>query len=899
MDGKTIALLTSCLWLVLAGEAAAQNRQKLIGEAAELHSLGANYINEGVWDSAFHFTQLAARKREDLFADSLCVDLGKSNYNAGYALQYRSLYAEARPYLERALEVFNSIRLPPQHAHRLPATYLELARVYAGTGNYEKAKNQLRLAAAVTRAATDTTMNGLNDLYPKILSEWSGILMVQDSLARAVALGRSAILAYEALPYYYSGNLDARSNLANALNKKGDYAAARREYATLITDYAEEEDYSNLLIIQNNLADMLVRMGLLREARRTLGAAGKTARAVGDRTLTAQYKDHLGTLLEAEGKYRLAAAAFQEAQAFLLPDYAPKSITEAPPHDQLRYANSGADLFLYINDQARTLGAMEGERAGFTDARLRLYRSGDALLDGLRNDHGGEATKLFWRQKALPFYEAAIRTSHLAGRPDDAFYFFEKSKAVLLYEALAGNDALRQLPDSLQARDAELATMLTAAKAALPSARDRTTGLRTLVDAQAALDGFREQLRREFPRYRSLTENVVVPEPTGFYSEQLAPANQVLVHYFYGPEQTYALVLDANGPKTVNLGRSDALSSQINRLLAYFRSPAEIPNDPAGYAAAASAAYDALIRPLHLRPRQKIVVIPDGPLTYLPFPALLTEPSTGNRLGDLPYLIRRHAISYGHSAAILSRKRPPEKSAAGITAFAPFTDGSSPLDYPPLPFSQDELSSVSKNYSTKLFKDSAATLSAFRSANKTGNILHLSTHAFSSRSTQSPLIAFHDQPLYLSDLYHETLSADLVILSACQTNVGKFAGGEGVLGLGRGFIQAGATSIVASLWNVNARGSGRILGNFYQQLNTGKTKGTALHEAQLDYLEDTTLRDLDKSPYLWAGFTYYGNEGLLTLEPTLILKTQLWATVIAVVLFACFLFFFIKTRGKN
>ena len=124
--------------------------------------------------------------------------------------------------------------------------------------------------------------------------------------------------------------------------------------------------------------------------------------------------------------------------------------------------------------------------------------------------------------------------------------------------------------------------------------------------------------------------------------------------------------------------------------------------------------------------------------------------------------------------------------------------------------------------------------------------------------------------------------ADLVVLSACQTNVGKLAAGEGVLGLGRGFIQAGAGSIIASLWNVNARGSGRVLGDFYQQLDAGSTKGMALHKAQISYLNDNTLRNLDKSPYLWAGLTYYGNEGQITLarKPT----SAIWGALGAVAL---------------
>ena len=878
MGGKTTALLIFCLGLCSPAGLLCQSRAEQVERAAEYHKLGIYHSYEN-WDSTFYFSQLAVREREELFAESPNLDLGKSNYNAGYFLSYRSYYANARPYLERALAVYSSLKLPPDQAHRIPATYLDLARTYAGLGDYEKAKDQLRLAAAITSAATKATMTELGDRYPAILSEWSGILMEQDSLNAAVDLASRSLSIYNDLTgrgedYTYE-SLAPRTNLAGALNKRGNYPAAEAEYKAVIAGYSsyEDEDY-NLALNFNNLADMLIKMERLKDARKTLARAKKVVLADGTLPLLAQYQDHLGALLEAEGKSALAAEAFQQAQAYLLPEYAPEAITDAPPLAQLRYAGNGADLFQYINDQARTLGAMDVEGAGYTDARLALYRTGDALLDELRNNHGGEATKLFWRQKALPFYEDAIRVCHRAGRGDDAFYFFEKSKAILLYEALAGNDALRELPDSLREREAGLVTELTDARAALPDAEDRPAGLQAVIKAQAKLERYRKSLQEQFPRYRALTESIKVPEPTAFYSEHLAPHDQTLVHYFFGPENTYALTLYAEEIHTFDLGRSDSLSAITSRILAYFQSSANIPNNPAGYATVASAAYRALVLPLHPRPHQNLLIVPDGPLTYLPFPALLTEAASSNRLGDFPYLILRNPVTYGHSASILNRKPAPSGGEISITAFAPFTDGTALLDYPTLPFSQDELSTVSGGFDTQLFKDGGATLETFRSVTGTSKILHLSTHAFSSTEAQSPLIAFYDQPLYLHDLYHENISADLVVLSACQTNVGKHAGGEGVLGLGRGFIQAGASSIIASLWNVNARGSGRVLGDFYQQLSTDMTKGMALNTAQLGYLSDETLRDLDKSPYLWAGLTYYGRED--QLAPVQRTRSMVW-----------------------
>jgi len=247
---------------------------------------------------------------------------------------------------------------------------------------------------------------------------------------------------------------------------------------------------------------------------------------------------------------------------------------------------------------------------------------------------------------------------------------------------------------------------------------------------------------------------------------------------------------------------------------------------------------------------------------------MVTEPVAEVRLGQLPYLLQRHPVSFIHSASLLSRERTAVSTSKAITAFAPFTDGSATPDYPILPFEQDELNELQKHFAIDLFRDQKASLNQFVEEAASARILHLSTHAFSTTTTASPHIAFHDSLLFLRDLYHQPITADMVVLSACQTNIGQLASGEGVLGLGRGFLRAGAGSIIASLWNVNAFGSGRILRGFYDHLGQGSKRGMALHEAQLDYLADESISQRNKSPYLWAGFTYYGPDQALDLQPS-------------------------------
>jgi CHAT domain-containing protein len=717
----------------------------------------------------------------------------------------------------------------------------------------------------------------------------------QDSFNNAIALYEEVQRRYQELETKQPDLIDwelasneslARFNLANSNFQLEDYSLAEHQYLEVLPYLEAYERPGDVGLLQNNLAWLYTKTGQLRKAEQWLTKGQSTAEALNDARLTAQNNSHWGGWYLAQGRPTQAAIAQQQAQAALLPEYDPTSYFEAPPLAQLKYADYQTDLFIYLTDQARALDAMEGKGAEKAEALSQLYRTGDSLLDNLRQQQSGQGSKLFWREKTSVFYEQAIRHCHQSNLPEDAFFFFEKSKAILLYEAILGSDALRELPENLRQQEKQLAQAVTMAQTAMGSdgGQDRAEALQAVISSQSDLTQFRSQLRQQFPRYRALTENIVVPAPTAFYENTLASTGQALLHYFVGPTQTFALYLDQGGLQTFNLGKTDSLQQVATELLAYFSKSTDIQNNPAGYAAAAFAAYQAFLAPLSLPANQSLLIIPDGPLTYLPFPALLTEEATdANQLSSLPYLLRRHPVSYGHSASILSRKRYTNSSKGRMVAFAPYADGSAAMNYPPLPFSQDELQQVTQAFEVDLIMNGEATLAQFSKKAGSANVLHLSTHAFASTDAGSPLIAFHDQPLFLREVYHQDLSADLVVLSACQTNIGKLAKGEGVLGLGRGFIQAGAASVIASLWNVNARVGGQVLSNFYHTIGQGKTKGSALHSAQLDYLDDPTIRDFEKSPYLWAALTYYGTETELELQPAKSSKGPLWGALIGIV----------------
>lgn len=864
--GATTALCfltfaVTCLPVISVSVPLSAQQTELADPGAEAHALGLDYYSVENWDSAFHYTQLAVRLREAHFTEP-SLALGKSNLNAGYVLRYRSRYRAARPYLERAVAVFSALDLPPVHSHRLPKAYLELARTEAGLGNYARAKACLRSAETLVRDVTATEMERPGTLLPDLLSEWAGILMEQDSLPAAIHAARRAEAAYDRLlaageDRHYE-RLTARSNLAAALNKAGRFDEARPLYAALEADYASYEDYENLALILNNLGDMLVRSGDPTSAGPVLKRAQRAAEASGDPTLLAQYYDHEAGRCFAEGRHAAALRMVQLAQRRLIRGYAPDAPTAVPSKFAVRSAQNPTDLFEYLLSQARFLGHQE---PAHREAQYELYYAADALLDELRLLGGERANKLFWRRRAHPFYTSVVAAAHRDGRAREAWYFAEKARAVLLYEALANTDARQVLPDSLaradRQREDELSTLVTATDF------DRRATLRH----QASLDSFRTVLRQSYPEYRRLTAKVSVPPPEDFYAGHLAQNGQALIHFTFSDTALFVLVLAGPEPRLVTLPVDAVeLKDDVTALTDYFGVATTLQDDPLGYARVAHRLYQRLLEPLGLPADRSLLIVPDGLLARVPFAALLTSEELERQLRNWPFLLRSHAVSYAYSAATL----PPPGGAvrAGvITALAPFGRDGGLHGAPILDAANDETYSLAERYSVRALRDSAATLARFRALAPTAKYLHLSTHAYATADgTSEPRILFYDEALPLEELYALPLEAELVVLSACRSNVGTLARGEGVLGLGRGFSRAGAGGVVASLWNVNARGGSQLLNRYYDALADGHARSGAISAAQMAYLDDPNIPNDQKSPYYWAAWVYYGRDGTLVLD---------------------------------
>ena len=221
----------------------------------------------------------------------------------------------------------------------------------------------------------------------------------------------------------------------------------------------------------------------------------------------------------------------------------------------------------------------------------------------------------------------------------------------------------------------------------------------------------------------------------------------------------------------------------------------------------------------------------------------------------MPYLLNDYIIGYNSSATFYLQGHQQEKHKKNILGVFPiFTK----TEYE-LTFSKNEFAAIKKNFEGTYFENANATFNNFKKNAANYSILHLSTHASSGDLETAASIKFSDQEVLYSQLYNMDINPDLVVLSACETGIGKLFKAEGAMSVARGFQFAGAKNLLFSLWRVNDYTTAAFMDKFYSNVLKGHPFMTANHQAKLDFLADATIANAKKSPYYWAAFIYYGS----------------------------------------
>lgn len=497
---------------------------------------------------------------------------------------------------------------------------------------------------------------------------------------------------------------------------------------------------------------------------------------------------------------------------------------------------------------------------------------GTAILDAFRT--GTLAHQL----QAYDPYERYIRFLLDANPPraDAALEVAERARARGFLEALAGvrGAVAAQLPPALLEEESRIRGAISNAQerlraAGLPRAeRDRL--IAGLERAEQERDKFLIRLRVEHPslaeaRYPTLLE------PTSVQAA-LRP-DEIAVAFFLAEPNSFRWVISHEDVMFDRVPGRGAIERAAMRLRDRLRAPSN--GDETARAAAELGGM--LFGGLSAADDRPMVVIPHGALHYVPFEVL---PLQGRML------IERHAVSYAPSLnALVQLRRSPANPApfrvlavgnpavaaapAGPAAAAS-RDGEVMRDVEnlallgPLPFAEHELHAIGRTFRdrTRIMSGASARESELRDPSiPEYPVLHFATHGLVSdvQPKRSGLLmapeAGEDGLLQMSEIYGLGLKANLVVLSACQTALGREITGEGLIGLSRAFFYAGARSVVAALWNLNDRFAAEFVERFYRELNAGHSSEEALRRAKVAYINHPRYAH----PFYWSSLVMLGD----------------------------------------
>ena len=583
-----------------------------------------------------------------------------------------------------------------------------------------------------------------------------------------------------------------------------------------------------------------------------------------------------------------------------------------------------------IGDLSSAAVALEGvaraerSQGKLADARKHIEES-LASIETVRARAGSLQMRASYRasvENAYEFYIDVLMQQHAQdpsrGYDAEALRASERARARSLLERLneAKIDIRQGVDPQLVTKERELAQLLNAKAQREMQVKLRKGSDEELATLQREISSLEDEyqqvqaaIRQRSPQYSALTQ----PQPLGVKEiQQQLDADTLLLEYSLGRERSYLWTVSQNSFKAYELPRREDIDrlalfayqsltarSLIKSLEAPFERRSRIAQADRDFQQAARDLSRMIVAPAATELNgQRLVIVADGALQYVPFSALYVP----SLRGDRPLILNHEIISLPSASAFavqrenLANRQPAPKTLAVIAdpVFASndprlrkdVRDRSTPsatraiehlpanalvgtLSIPRLPFTRweaDQILAVARagsnlkavNFRANRAIATGGELSKYR-------YVHFATHGYldTSRAGLSAIVlSLYDEKgkpqdgfLRTHDVYNLKLPAELVVLSACETGLGKDVRGEGLEGLTRGFMYAGARRVVVSLWSVNDKATAALMQRLYTgMLRSNKTPAAALRAAQIEMLRSAQWQ----SPYYWAPFVMQG-----------------------------------------
>jgi len=509
----------------------------------------------------------------------------------------------------------------------------------------------------------------------------------------------------------------------------------------------------------------------------------------------------------------------------------------------------------------------------FKDLKMGLSTlySADSLIDNIRKTITNESDKLAIGSLAAQVYENGVRLSYamadLSLRKDEyyghAFYFTEKSKSAVLLQSISDASAksYANIPAEKISMENSFQKKINFYEQQIAKNEDGKSQeyISKLLDVRRDYEAFIDTLENIYPAYYNLKYNVEIPTIEAI--QKLLKENEALISYFVAADAIYVFLLTDNKLKVDRVKKSE----NFERYLSGFRNSIYFKSDDI-YKLTGNELFKDLFPSSIPKSITHLTLIPSGALGTLPFEALLTNRVKDDELNysELPYLVDSYSISYQYAAALYFQNQKIESTNNSSAALL-----CAPVQFPTmedLPATAIEVSTIeniikANGIRADVLVKSDATESSLKGRDLNQyKYLHLATHgmvneyapALSRIYLYEETETEEDGSLFSGEIYNLNLNADLVTLSACETGLGRISKGEGIIGLSRALIYAGANNLVVSFWKVNDQSTANLMTNFYTAMGTS-SYADALQKAKLEMIKSE-----NSHPYLWAAFVLIG-----------------------------------------
>ena len=467
-------------------------------------------------------------------------------------------------------------------------------------------------------------------------------------------------------------------------------------------------------------------------------------------------------------------------------------------------------------------------------------------------------------EQALSFFEA-----------EKSFLLKQKYKTDLLKINLIPEDLIFK-EDSLIREISRLQNILYFEKNKLPDASCEDSRIFNL---KTQLSDLNQQIEDKFPNYKTL--KTINKEVCLEDIRKKTTPNELIIEYFQYKDEVYSIGI---GQANYSF-KENKIANLTEKINAY--EEAIQNSDIKKYTTFAFEFYSSLVRDhIYSDSISHLTIIPSKSISFLSFDTFLTTKASNLEYNHLDYLILEKSVCYKNS--IENPNKNQEKAKEAYLGICPDFSNTNKNN---LSGAYNEVKAISSQYGGTLLPKEGITKQNLLAKLPNYQIIHFATHTNINTITPqySSLLIMSDSTkenkLFAYEIQNSKLNADLVILSACSSGVGKLKNGEGLGSIGRSFNYAGAKSVILGLWDLPDFSTAKIIEYFFSKIDV-LNKAEALKSAKVKYLESAD--EYTSNPIYWAGLILIGENTSLKINTNHKYPDYFWSICC---LFSCTILF--------